>query len=69
MMKKWKDLFDDRELEELSDEEIRIDEEFEKEIQKEIDEYLKNKMGEKKNESSGVLFKKYIWKKRNDSKN
>ncbi len=68
-MKKWKDLFDDRELEELSDEEIRIDEEFEKEIQKEIDEYLKNKMGEKKNESSGVLFKKYIWKKRNDSKN
>ena len=34
-------LFDDRELEELSDEEIVIDEEFEKELRKEMDDYLK----------------------------
>lgn len=34
-------LFDDRELEELSDEKIVIDEEFEKEFEKEMDEYLK----------------------------
>ncbi|MGM9881577.1 MAG: hypothetical protein ACI4VH_07610 [Clostridia bacterium] len=34
-------MFDDRELEEFIDEPIEIDEEFQKQVTKEIDEYLK----------------------------
>jgi len=34
-------LFDDRELDGLSDESIQVDEEFNKQVSKELDEYLK----------------------------
>ncbi len=34
-------MFDDKELEDFGDEPIEIDEEFEKELSKKIDEYLK----------------------------